>query len=291
MRRAEGVPGGKRGVEGLVAGIGNVVRLDEEVVEGGVEVALLVVAALDRHAGEHLRPLRVRGSCDAVEVPAGHLRGEVARGVGNAAQRGERDLHHERLARRRAEVEDEILLRQERPGELHLEGVGALDPVVDDDLPGDAGPAVRRDVYGADAVGSGLAPRYAPARVDEKAALRALRIGNAVDGAALGRGGLDLCAAGQRDGVEAGLRALARLVVGHRPGNGLRRKGKDPHVAEVGTASAVEMGLREAVDRLVFVTVAGAVRPVSVARVGAGLDEAEGNAGGGKCMARAGGSD
>ena len=111
MRRAEGVPGGKRGVEVLVAGIGNIVRLDEEVVEGGVEVALLVVAALDRHAGEHLRPLRVRGSCDAVEVPAGNLRGKVARGVGNAAQRGERDLHHERFARRRAEVEDEILLR------------------------------------------------------------------------------------------------------------------------------------------------------------------------------------
>ena len=163
--------------------------------------------------------------------------------------------------------------------------------MVYDDLPRDAGSAVRRDFDGADAVGSGLAPRYAPARVDEKAALRALRIGNAVDGAALGRGGLDLCAVGERDGVVAGLRALARLVVGHRPGNGLRRKGKDPHVAEIGTSGAVEMGLRKAVDRLVFVAVAGAVVPVSVARVGAGLDEAEGNAGGGKCMARAGGSD
>ena len=94
-----------------MASIGNIVRLDEEVVEGGVEVALLVVAALDRHAGKHLRPLRVRGSCDAVEIPAGYLRGEVARGVGNAAQRGERDLHEKRLALRDAEVEDEILLR------------------------------------------------------------------------------------------------------------------------------------------------------------------------------------
>ena len=291
MRRAERVPRGKRGVVRRLAGVGDVVRLDEEMVEGSVEVALLVVAPLDRHAGEHLLPLRVRGRCDAVEVPAGDLGGEIALGVGNAAKRRERDLYQERLTLRRAEVEDEIPLRRERTGELHLEGVGALDPVVDDDLAGDAVLAVWRDIGEADARGGGVATRYAPAGVDEKAVARALRIGDAVDGAAFGRGDLDLDAAGKRDGIEAGPRAFACLVVGHRLGSERRREGKNPHVAEIGTAGAVEVGLRKPEDRAVPITVARAVIPVAVASVGTCLNEPEGNAGRGKCMARTGRAD
>ena len=176
MRGAEGVPRGERGVVRLTAGVGNVVRLHEKVVEGRVEVALLVVASLDVHAREELRPLPVRGRCDAAEVPVRDLRREIALRVRDSAEGGERDLHDERLALRRAEVEYEIPFRGKRTAELHLEGVGALDPVVDDDLSRHASLPVRSDVAELDARARRPSPRYAPARVDEEAAARALRI-------------------------------------------------------------------------------------------------------------------
>ena len=88
MRGAERVPRGECGVERLAAGIGYVVRLDEQVVQRGVEVAPLRVVAFNLHARKRLVPHLAGGRLHCREVEPRHLEAHVAVRRGDISKRG-----------------------------------------------------------------------------------------------------------------------------------------------------------------------------------------------------------
>ena len=277
MRGAEGVPRGKRGIIRILSVVRDVVRLDEKVVEGGVEVLLLVFRPVDGHAGETLRPLLASGGRDAVEVPAGDFRGEVLLRVGNSAEGGERDLDDERFAGPEVEVEDAVPARSEGMVEDDLVGIGAPHPVVDRHLAEDGGPAVVLHLVGLSALLRPVPSVEAPFRVDEKPLAGVRGIRDPVDCAVLGGGHLDLDSA-ESGGVVSGGCLFGRLVERDGFGSFGGCERQQANVAEVGASGSVEVRLGESEDGPVVVAIAGAMMPVAVAGVGSGLDEPERNA-------------
>ena len=319
MRGAEGVPQRERGVvvakrgcahlvvRAAVASVDvrDVVRVDEEVVERGVEVRHLVGVALRPHAAEEVVPLRARLRAHAVEVPAGNLGGKVAARA-RQIDGGERHLHEQRAARRHVEVEDAphgllggILLRQlghgrRRLAELHHVGELAVHP----QAVAVASRHAHVVLHGGRRLGHVRVQRLrvahdAPLRVDEHVRARAQER-EAVDRRMRRHRHLHLHAViRERHAVVAGRGRLRRLRERARVRLAVTRAGERHHedVAEVGTPRAAEVRLREAENVRVGVAVAARVVPAEVAGVGSGLHEAEWVRRGGEAVSVEGAAD
>ena len=79
MRGAESVPSGKRGIERLVSGVGDVVRLEEKMVERSIEASLRrFVRARNLDDGKAFVPRRARGRLHLVKSAPRKLRSEIA---------------------------------------------------------------------------------------------------------------------------------------------------------------------------------------------------------------------
>ncbi len=153
-RRAERIPAGERRIERLRARVGDVARLEVEVIERGVPGRALGIRSLDRRPRQNLVPRRAHRGLHAVEIPCGDLRREIRLrtrreieppGIFSAPGR-QTDLDHERFAPRHLEVEDvarrllAIPARQLRHAfartvEEKRETVRAFDPVLRVDPP------------------------------------------------------------------------------------------------------------------------------------------------------------
>ena len=302
VRGAEGVPereagvvgAGRRGGDLRVAAaiapvnVRKVVRLEEEVVEGGVERgALRGGCARDREAPEKRGPLRPRGADNFVEAPPLGLGGVVLRRP-RLVHRGYRGLHDKRSARRELQHPARALLAGVRLRERRR-----LRPrPVEDDLPVDAAPqpgmrappARQRRMGGVQVVRERddrafHVVRVHPLEIDEQLHGAAGGKGVAVDADARRRGQLGRHArVRERDGVEAGAALLRADVLGQLPraGIGVRkvvRERQKPHIRKVRATRAAQMGLGEAVDERILPHVARTVVPVAEARVGTRLHE------------------
>ena len=227
MRRPEGVPGGERRIERLRADVGNVVGLDEEMVERSVPVLLLVVSSLNRRPRENLVPLCAGGVLHRVKIPACDFGGEVALGRFHAAFGGKRDLDQQAtgrgaLLRDRIEIEVEDVLRRDNAfplrqffdcrafaSKLDDERIVALDPLAAmvlsreprfaDELYVACGYCLR-EVLPADAVGA----------VDEKPQL--VIAYDAVDSRMLRRRDFDLYSAVEVRCLVSRLREFGELI-------------------------------------------------------------------------------
>ena len=262
----------------------DVVRLDEEPVERGVERGQFRVRPLGVHARK--RPLPCVGSrrADTVEIEVRHLGGEVPLRAVDAHERIA-DLDDERRAVGEVEAErkarrlfafglrGQLLPRDDWMVERDDVGVLARDPARAHRR-ADHASALDARVAREDRLFKFL-PADAPLAVDEQR--RLARVREAVDGAVRRGGRLRADTARvERDGVVARLAELRLLAEGGRDvGRRLARERHEPQVAEVPASRSAQVRLREAENAVVLVAVARTVAVALASRVGRRLDQPE----------------
>ena len=263
-------------------------------VERRVPVPFLVRRPLDRRDRQHLVPLLLCGGFDAIKVPIRDFRFQIPlrpfRQGMSPRDRRQPDLHQQRLALLQLKgihVPADIPRRA-----VETDGVPdlALDPALCPVGAGQAAhiPAVRPLAFGREVhvLHPGEFRRIVEhrPRLYEQFQLAVRKRRQTVDRGMRRRGDFDAHGGWlQGHGIVSGRRNLVGVVKCNR----LRfpaAKRQEPHVAEIGAARAVQVGLGETADRLVAVDVAAAVRPVAVPRVRPRLHHPERHARCGKRM-------